>query len=120
MKRRRLVLSDAAIADILEQADWYAVRSGRRLAQRWETAVHAAISQAREHPASGAVCAFSAPELQDLRRLLVAGFPKYLLFYQFSDEEAFILRVVHGARDLEGLLLANSKRGTRRKSPKSN
>jgi plasmid stabilization system protein ParE len=39
MKKRRLVFSDAAIADILEQADWYAVQSGRRLAQRWEKSV---------------------------------------------------------------------------------
>lgn len=28
MKKRRLVFSDAAIADILEQADWYCEQAG--------------------------------------------------------------------------------------------
>ena len=42
MKRRRLVFSDAAITDILEQADWYFEQSGHKLAQRWEKAVKSA------------------------------------------------------------------------------
>jgi hypothetical protein len=29
--------------------------------------------------------------------------PKHLLFYRFDDDEVFVLRVVHGARDLERL-----------------
>jgi plasmid stabilization system protein ParE len=36
MKKTRLVLTDAAIADILDQADWYLRQSGRPLAQRWD------------------------------------------------------------------------------------
>lgn len=32
--KRRLVFSDAAIADILEQGEWYAAQSGERLARR--------------------------------------------------------------------------------------
>ena len=31
------------------------------------------------------------------------GISKHLLFYKFDDEEVFVLRVVHGARDLERL-----------------
>jgi hypothetical protein len=34
MRKRRLVFSDAAIADIVEQAEWYAAQSGRPLARR--------------------------------------------------------------------------------------
>ena len=44
MRRRRLVFSDASIADILEQAEWYASQSGKPLAQRWEKSVTTAIS----------------------------------------------------------------------------
>jgi plasmid stabilization system protein ParE len=33
----------------------------------------------------------------------VAGFTKFLIFYQTRDLETLILRVVHGARDLESL-----------------
>ena len=43
MTKNRLVLSDAAVADIVEQADWYSTQSGKALAQRWEHAVKSAI-----------------------------------------------------------------------------
>jgi plasmid stabilization system protein ParE len=45
MRRRRLVFSDASIADILEQAEWYAAQSGQPLAQRWQKAVTTAMSR---------------------------------------------------------------------------
>jgi len=103
VKKRRLVLSDAAIADILEQSDWYVAQSGPPLAQRWEKAVTSAISLIVDHPAAGARCSFRALELHDVKRTTVRGFPRHLLFYRYDEEEIFILRVVHGARDLERL-----------------
>jgi toxin ParE1/3/4 len=103
MRKRRLVFSDAAIADIVEQADWYAVQSGRRLARRWEKAVALSVSTVAARPATGVPYSFRSPELRDLRRTVISGFPKHLLFYRFDEEEVYILRVVHGARDLERL-----------------
>jgi plasmid stabilization system protein ParE len=52
MKKRKLVFSDAAITDILEQADWYAAQSGRKLAKRWEKAIRSAILQVNQRPAT--------------------------------------------------------------------
>lgn len=104
MKKARLVLSDAAVADILEQAEWYSERSGPALARRWERAVTSAISRVAVHPAAGTLCAFRSPELDDVRRTLIPGFPKHLLFYRVRKREILVLRVVHGARDLERLL----------------
>ena len=103
MKNRRLVFSDAAVADVSEQADWYSAQSGPHLARRWEKAVTLAVSLSVRRPAAGAPCAFRAPALQDVRRMTISGFPKHLLFYRFNDEEVFVLRVLHGARDLEPL-----------------
>lgn len=103
MKERRLVFSDAALTDILEQSDWYAAQSGIRLTRRWQSAVASALSLVIRRPAVGAVCRFHAPELQDVRRVTISGFPKHLLFYKFDAEKLFVLRVVHGARDLERL-----------------
>ncbi len=103
MRRRRLVFSDASIADILEQAEWYAAQSGRPLARRWEKAVTTAISHLLTRPATGAPCKFRSPALRDVRRATISRFPKHLLFYRFDDDEVFVLRVVHGARDLERL-----------------
>lgn len=105
MKKSRLVLSEAAIADILEQADWYRAQSGRSLALRWEKAVKSAITQIVSHPLSGPLCSFRSSELRDVRRTMIPKFPKHLMFYRFDAgaEEVFVLRVVHGARDLEKL-----------------
>ena len=103
MRNRRLVFSDAAIADILEQAEWYEAQSGGRLGRRWEKAVDSAISRMLNRPGAGAPCAFRPAALRNVRRMTISGFPKHLLFYRFDEEEVFVLRVVHGARDLERL-----------------
>jgi len=103
VKKPRLVLSDAAIADILEQADWYLRQSGPPLAQRWEKAVTSAISFVLRHPGAGSPCIFRSSELRGLRRTAIPRFPKHLLFYRFDGEEVLVLRIVHGARDLETL-----------------
>lgn len=104
MKKPRLVFSDAAVADILEQADWYSAQSGGALANRWEKAVTAGVLRVVSRPAAGTLCRFQSPELRGVRRTAIAGFPKHLLFYRVDEGEILILRVVHGARDLERLL----------------
>ncbi len=103
MKKTRLVFSDAAIADVVEQADWYITQSGTALAKRWEKAVTSAVLRILKNPAGGTRCTFRPTGLRDVRRATIGGFPKHLLFYRFQGTEVFILRVVHGARDLENL-----------------
>jgi plasmid stabilization system protein ParE len=66
--------------------------------------VTAAVLRIVNTPAVGTPCAFGSIELRDVRRTVIAGFPKQLLFYRFRNDEVFVLRVVHGARDLEHLL----------------
>jgi len=56
------------------------------------------------NPHSGAPCRFALTELRGIRRVPVSGFPKHLIFYSVEDNEVLILRVLHGARDLESLL----------------
>jgi len=104
VKTLRLVLSDAAIADVVEQADWYIAQSGAALAKRWERAVTSAVLRILANPAAGTRCTFRLIELRDVRRATLPGFPKHLLFYRFRQSEVLVLRVVHGARDLENLL----------------
>ena len=104
MKKNRLVLSDAAAADIIAQADWFSAQSGRILAARWEGAVTSAIMRVLHRPNTGTPCHIQGAELHDLRRTTIPGFPKHLLFFKFDRDEVLIVRVVHGARDLEPLL----------------
>lgn len=104
MKTLRLALSEAAIADILEQSDWYETQADRSLAKRWEDAVTSTLRSILRNPGTGAPCKFSSSELHGTRRIPVAaGFGKHLIFYQRNESELMVLRVVHGARDLESL-----------------
>ena len=92
-----------AVADILEQADWYEAQADRRLAERWERSVTSVLLRISQRPATGKLCKFQSDELAGTRRAPVSGFPKHLVFYQVHEQEVFVLRVVHGARDLESL-----------------
>ncbi len=106
MKATQITLSEAAVADILEQADWYEAQADQKLAKRWEEAVTSTLLRISRAPRAGSPCNFSATELGGARRLPVAGFPKHLIFYQSYPDEIVVLRVVHGARDLERLFPA--------------
>jgi plasmid stabilization system protein ParE len=50
MNRAGLRLTDVALNDIQEQADWYEQRSGRALAKRWENGVTAALARIERNP----------------------------------------------------------------------
>ena len=104
MKRGLIRFSELAVSDILEQADWYELQSGPKLATRWDRAVTSTIVRISTAPKSGALCRFKAEQLQGTRRVPVGRFPKHLIFYQVEPRGIFVLRVVHGARDLESLL----------------
>jgi len=74
-----------------------------KLSDRWENAATATLLRILKAPLSGPLCHFKSEELGDVRRAFVRGFPKHLVFYRFRDKELFILRIVHGTRDLESL-----------------
>ncbi|MBZ5573784.1 MAG: type II toxin-antitoxin system RelE/ParE family toxin [Acidobacteriia bacterium] len=92
------------MADILEHADWYAAQSGQRLARRWEKANTSALLRIVRNPSAGTPCRFRQEDLRDVRWVVIPGFSKHLLFYRFRGAEILVLRVLHGARDLESLL----------------
>jgi plasmid stabilization system protein ParE len=104
MNRAELRLTDVAVSDIQEQVGWYEQRSDHTLAKRWENGVTVALTRIERNPRSGAKCAFRPDELQGIRRMSIAGFPRHLIFYRAEKNEIRILRIIHGARDLESLL----------------
>jgi toxin ParE1/3/4 len=99
----QLRLSEAAAVDINEQADWYEEKSDWKLAERWSKAVTSAVLRILKNPHLGAPCRFSPAELHGIRRVPISGFPKHLVFYSVEANDVLILRVLHGARDLESL-----------------
>lgn len=80
MKAPRIVLSEMAIADILEQVDWYEAQADSKLAKKWESAVTSALLRISQRPAAGTLCKFQSDELAGTRRAPVSGFSKHLIF----------------------------------------
>ena len=52
----------------------------------------------------GKLTDFTHPDLADIRQQSIKGFRKYLIFYRITESEIDILRVIHGARDIETIL----------------
>lgn len=52
----------------------------------------------------GKLCGFSNPQLSGIRQYPIRGFKNYLIFYRATESEVEVLRVLHGARDLEAIL----------------
>jgi len=103
LSQYHLDLRRAAIADILEQADWYGTRGTPDFVLRWEQAIAATALRIVDSPLIGAPCHFRDPRLADIRRMPVEGFPRHLIFYRFHDNRVSVLRLLHGARDLESI-----------------
>ncbi len=87
----RLVVTDAAAADIAEAADWYEARQAG-LGETFVAAVDVALEQILEHPLRFRVA--HAP----WRRALLPRFP-YCTFYRADQEQVLVLAVLHGSRD---------------------
>jgi len=56
-----------------------------------------------EHPDLGQRRQFPAMELAGIRSFVVTDFPNYILFYRVAPGGVEIVRVLHGARDIERL-----------------
>ncbi|PZU92471.1 MAG: type II toxin-antitoxin system RelE/ParE family toxin [Pseudanabaena sp.] len=58
-----------------------------------------------QFPAIGRLSNFSHPQLTQIRQYQIKGFTKYIIFYQIQSPETIeIMRILHGAQDLEFIL----------------
>ena len=60
-----------------------------------------------ETPGIGVIRDFGNPAPKGMRMSAVPGFPNHLVFYTVSATNLNVLRVLHGARDLQQLFAAD-------------
>src|SRR5260370_42333585 len=89
--------------DLLEQFVYFGERAGLELAQRYFAAVDETCLQLVKHPHSGTPYNSGIARLTGMRRVAVKGFEKYLLFYLPHENGIDVIRVIHGARDIDSL-----------------
>lgn len=92
----------AAQADIDDSAEYLAADS-LDVGQRFLRQVNEGIEEICEAPELGAVREFNNPRIIGLRARPVKGFSNWRVYYLVADETVEIVRVLHGARDLERL-----------------
>ena len=72
------------------------------LGDRFANAAHKTFLWIAANPSASRVRPEYRPE--GLRSRVVAGFPSHLIFYLVADDHVLIWRVLHGNRDLSGIL----------------
>ncbi len=94
----------AARQDLLEIFRYLARESGLRVAERFFAQSEATFARLASMPGLGTRYAHDHPALAELRFFPVSRFRRYLVFYRTVADGIQIVRVLHGSRDLAGIL----------------
>jgi len=89
--------------DLLEQFVSFGEQTSVELAERYLAAAAATCRGLVDHPLSGIVVDSDIARLNGLRRFPVRGFEKYLVFYLPRLGGIDVIRVLHGARDIDNV-----------------
>ena len=73
-------------------------------AHRFLAAADGTFQQLAETPGLGRLREVSNPDLKGLRSWRIRGFENWLVFYRPIEDGIEVIRVLHGARDIEGVL----------------
>lgn len=95
--------SSRAKLDLMDCAAYLAERGSLRVALRFLECAEATFRTLAEHPGFGRVRQFGSPELAGLRSFRVQDFESYLVFYLPRESCIEVVRVLHGAQDLEAI-----------------
>ena len=99
----RVVQRARALMDLDEIAE-YIGQSNPKAALRFLDAFDDTMARLAAMPGLGSLYESSHASLRGVRILPVAGFKKYWIFYRPAKNRIEVLRVLHGARDIDAAL----------------
>ena len=102
MKKLKVIYLRKAQEDI-DDITYYIAEDNLETAVAFFEAVEITCALLSTMPGIGIARDFRNPRFAGLRMFPVKKFEKYLIFYQSTEEELLIVRVLHGARDIAGL-----------------
>ena len=100
---RYIIVQPAAQRDLENIGDYLAQRS-MTAADRFSYRAAESFDILLSNPTLGSSFDFPNPALRGLRAWPMKGFRKYLIFYRSQDYGIEILRILHGARDIQRIL----------------
>lgn len=104
MARGRAHQTPRAKLDLEECAIYLADKGSLQVALRFLECAEATFEILAGRPGLGRHLQSTRPELEGLRYFRVQGFESHLIFYLPREIGIEVLRVLHGARDLEAIL----------------
>jgi toxin ParE1/3/4 len=102
MKKREVVYLQKSQEDI-DDITYYMGQDNFAASEAFIDAVEATCELLTGSPDIGSTRHFRNPRFSGLRMFPVKKFDNYLIFYQATEKELLIVRVLHGARDLAAL-----------------
>lgn len=103
---RTLVILPQARAELYDQAEYISV-DNEDLSRRFLAAADATFADLLSSPGLGRVRELRAARLRGLRSWRIRGFENWLVFYRVTEEAIEVVRVLHGARDVDAVLDEN-------------
>jgi toxin ParE1/3/4 len=100
--RRTVFIRPRARADLVEIAA-YIARGSPASSSRFLEASERCFRMLARFPELGTITHFKSLHLHGMRRFRIKGFENYLVFYRRNDDGIEIIRVPHGARDIESV-----------------
>ena len=101
----RYLIRPKAIEDLDEQALFLAREADASIGHRFLIAAHDTFSLLATQPEMGWHPHLKHPSLKSLRVFRVSGFDSMLILYQPANGGVEIIRVIHGSRNIQKLLL---------------
>jgi len=103
LKMVDLIKRPIVIQDLIDYATYISLNN-LDAGDRFLYAAEATFRRLTELPNIGKISGFSNPNLAQIRQYPIKGFSKYIIFYQIQPNAVEILRVLHGAQNLEFIL----------------
>ncbi|MEZ6233977.1 MAG: type II toxin-antitoxin system RelE/ParE family toxin [Phycisphaerales bacterium] len=100
----RVEVSPAAAADIEAELARLRWEAGDEVAARFRDAIRACVEGLGVFPRRGKRLRIESLRRRDVRWVAVGGFPNQLVVYRRGTGVVVVVRVLHGARDLGGVL----------------
>ncbi len=90
--------------DLVDIFRYHAREAGYRVAQRFFAQTEATLARLAGMPGIGTSYEHEHPALSGLRFFPISRFRKYLVFYRSVADGIEVVRMLHGARDIQAIL----------------
>lgn len=105
MGAKQLFVHPAFYRRIRHYRDRIGIKDGRpQVAIKFVKATHDLALHLLNNPQRGHLARFEAPDLADILRITVPGFPVFAIFYRWDGQTLTIITLEHTAQDLPSRL----------------